>query len=64
MRKRADACEECEWAKGLTWQDRSESDSHLNYYSKRNQAELGALLFGLSSAECHIDLRILASLEL
>lgn len=36
----------------------------LTYYSKRNQAELGALLFGLSSAECHIDLRILASLEL
>lgn len=36
----------------------------LTYYSKWNQAELGALFFGLSSAECHIDLRILASLEL
>lgn len=31
----------------------------LTYYSKRYQAELGALLFGRSSAECHIDLRIL-----
>lgn len=36
----------------------------LTYYSKRNQAKLGALLFVLSSPECHIDLRILASLQM
>lgn len=45
MRKRADACEDWEWVKGLKWRDGSESDSHLNLLQQMEPSRIRCVIF-------------------